>query len=275
MPLVESNAYRRQWFLLSMATSPLFIVAYLHLFSWPALLGALCAGALLCAAGHLGTRSLKEGEAPEWSCGTAYPLGACCGPAPLERCWAAVGSAGAHTRSHTRLPPLPPFTPTAGAAAVAVYAFALAAMWISLFADEIVGLLQFFGLLRWGACLFPAPAAILLSCFRRRLACSRAAHASESPSLLTLASPTALDAALQQGGPRDTGRHGAGLGQQPHGLREQHGHGGAVARCASTDRRCPSILSMPAAQLAPVCSSRASANTHSSSLPAQTLDAPS
>ena len=34
---------------------------------------------------------------------------------------------------------------------MAVYGFAVAAMWISLFASEIVGLLQFFGMLRCGS----------------------------------------------------------------------------------------------------------------------------
>lgn len=38
--------------------------------------------------------------------------------------------------------------PCPGAALVAVYGFAVAAMWIALFATEIVGLLQFFGMLR-------------------------------------------------------------------------------------------------------------------------------
>jgi hypothetical protein len=41
----------------------------------------------------------------------------------------------------------------AGAALVALYGFAVAAMWISLFASEIVGLLQFFGMLRQAALL--------------------------------------------------------------------------------------------------------------------------
>ncbi len=36
----------------------------------------------------------------------------------------------------------------AGAALLAVYGFGVAAMWISFFASEIVGLLQFFGMLR-------------------------------------------------------------------------------------------------------------------------------
>jgi hypothetical protein len=36
----------------------------------------------------------------------------------------------------------------AGAALVALYGFGVAAMWIALFASEIVGLLEFFGLLR-------------------------------------------------------------------------------------------------------------------------------
>ena len=41
--------------------------------------------------------------------------------------------------------------PCPGAALVAVYGFAVAAMWIALFATEIVGLLQFFGMLRCAA----------------------------------------------------------------------------------------------------------------------------
>lgn len=49
-----------------------------------------------------------------------------------------------HTRSTRPHPPCPP----AGAALVALYGFAVAAMWIALFANEIVGMLQFYGMLR-------------------------------------------------------------------------------------------------------------------------------
>jgi hypothetical protein len=31
---VEVNNYRRRWFLRSLAFSPLFVAAYLHLFTW-------------------------------------------------------------------------------------------------------------------------------------------------------------------------------------------------------------------------------------------------
>ena len=57
-----------------MAASPLFITFYLRLVAWPSVAAALAAGALLAAAGHLGTRSLG-GKAPEWTLGTQYPIG--------------------------------------------------------------------------------------------------------------------------------------------------------------------------------------------------------
>ncbi len=49
IPLVEVNNYRRRWFLRSLAFSPLFVAAYLHLFTWQAsscfdLLGARLRG---------------------------------------------------------------------------------------------------------------------------------------------------------------------------------------------------------------------------------------
>jgi hypothetical protein len=34
VPLVEVNSYQRHWFLRSLAASPLFIAAFLGLFSW-------------------------------------------------------------------------------------------------------------------------------------------------------------------------------------------------------------------------------------------------
>lgn len=107
IPLVEVNSYDRTWFLRSLAASPLFIAVYLELWSWQAMLIAVAAGAVLCTLGHLGTLRLG-GKAPLWTLGTEYPI---------------------------------------GAALVAVYGFAVAAMWIALFATEIVGLLQFFGML--------------------------------------------------------------------------------------------------------------------------------
>lgn len=39
-----------------------------------ALLAALCAGAMLCTLGYLGTLRL-EGKAPLWTLGTGYPIG--------------------------------------------------------------------------------------------------------------------------------------------------------------------------------------------------------
>lgn len=107
IPLVEVNNYRRRWFLRSLAFSPLFVAAYLHLFTWQAALAVLCASVAMVTAGHLGTLELQD-KAPLWCFGTGYPI---------------------------------------GAALVALYGFAVAAMWISLFASEIVGLLQFFGML--------------------------------------------------------------------------------------------------------------------------------
>ena len=94
-------------------------------------------------------------------CGVAWRLRCC-------TAWAVGEAQGAAARrAHTPLRLLPgpsphqaalvpghpirhPFatctSPLAGAALVAVYGFGVAAIWISLFATEIVGLLQFLGM---------------------------------------------------------------------------------------------------------------------------------
>ena len=138
-----------------------------------ALLIGVAAGAALCAAGHLGTLRLG-GKAPLWTLGTEYPIGGCCGRCcaccgmlqlaataggrPQGRTPALPGNATAPCRLHACPPLAPTLAPLAclpppaapGAALVAVYGFGVAAMWISVFANEIVGLLQFFGMLRCG-----------------------------------------------------------------------------------------------------------------------------
>jgi sodium/potassium/calcium exchanger 6 len=108
IPLIEPNAYERRWLLASAAAAPPFVCAYLGALRWGPLLTAAGAGAALCALCAAGTRA-AGGKPPAWSAGTgSFP---------------------------------------AGAAAVALAGFAVAAMWIDVFATEVVGLLHFLGLL--------------------------------------------------------------------------------------------------------------------------------
>ena len=138
-------------------------------------------GAALAAVGYLGTEQL-QGKAPLWTFGTGYPIGgwgllcggveggmrflpaarcllpAACDPAACEHVdtgWVlGTEDQQATTAAHLSCNPANCCLPTAaclppaGAALVALYGFAVAAMWIALFASEIVGLLEFFGLLR-------------------------------------------------------------------------------------------------------------------------------
>ena len=113
-------------------------------------------GAGLAAVGAAGTVNLDEGQAPEWTFGTPYPIGA---PPPAPRAQPGGRRPPPPHRSSAPCPGALPAAPPsarpagaihyAGAALLAVYGFGVAAMWISKFADEIVGLLQFLGLLRW------------------------------------------------------------------------------------------------------------------------------
>jgi len=109
IPIVEMTSYDKFWFLIAMGASPLFICIYLGaLTSFSNLATAVLVGALSSSFCAFCTRNLDENEAPLWNFGTGYPL---------------------------------------GAGLVALYGFAVAAMWIDIFASEIVGVLHFFGLL--------------------------------------------------------------------------------------------------------------------------------
>lgn len=74
VPMIELSSYRRQWFLASMACSPLFICAYLGQLHWLGLLVAMAVGGGLAAAAAAGTRALGN-KPPLWSCGTHFPVG--------------------------------------------------------------------------------------------------------------------------------------------------------------------------------------------------------
>lgn len=110
IPIVEMTSYNKFWFLIAMAASPLFICIYFGALpsSFRILVIAVLVGASSSSFCALCTRSLNENEAPLWDFGTGYPL---------------------------------------GAGLIAFYGFAVAAMWIDIFASEIVGFLHFFGLL--------------------------------------------------------------------------------------------------------------------------------
>ena len=108
VPMVESSTYNRQWFITAMGLSPLFICLYAGSFSFSSLVFAGAAGTAAAAMSHVATASLPPDTAPLWTFGTGYPI---------------------------------------GAGIVAVYGFGVAAMWIDVFASEIVGILHFFGLL--------------------------------------------------------------------------------------------------------------------------------
>jgi sodium/potassium/calcium exchanger 6 len=108
IPIVEITSYDKQWFLISMAASPLFICIYLGAFSFSSFAIAIVVGALVSSLCASCTQNLSESEAPLWDFGSGYPV---------------------------------------GAGIVAFYGFAVAAMWIDIFASQIVGILHFFGLL--------------------------------------------------------------------------------------------------------------------------------
>jgi Ca2+/Na+ antiporter len=109
IPIVEMTSYDKFWFLIAMAASPFFICLYLGILSsFKNCAIAVAVGALSSTFCALCTRHLNEIEAPLWDFGTGYPL---------------------------------------GAGLVAFYGFAVAAMWIDVFASNIVGILHFFGLL--------------------------------------------------------------------------------------------------------------------------------
>jgi hypothetical protein len=75
IPMAEPGAYRRRWLVLAMGLSPCFVVWYLHLLTWRALLVAAGVGGALAALAAAGTRG-DPGAAPHWGCGSGYPIGA-------------------------------------------------------------------------------------------------------------------------------------------------------------------------------------------------------
>ncbi|RMZ57838.1 hypothetical protein APUTEX25_005586, partial [Auxenochlorella protothecoides] len=109
VPLVEKDAYRRGWFVLSALLAPSALNLALQRFDAASLAAAAGAGAALAAAaGVLTHPGVLASRPPDWALGTGYPL---------------------------------------GALLVALAGFAVAALWINLAANELVGLLQFFGVL--------------------------------------------------------------------------------------------------------------------------------
>lgn len=107
IPIVETESYDRFWFLIALAFSPLFICLYLGKLTF----GAVALAELLGIAASL-VCLVATSHAPEtppfWDFGTGFPI---------------------------------------GAGLVALYSFAIAAMWIDMFASEIVGILHFLGIL--------------------------------------------------------------------------------------------------------------------------------
>lgn len=107
IPMAEPGAYQRPRLVLAMGLSPCFVVWYLNLLTWRALLVAAGMGGALAALVAAGTRG-DPCAAPHWGCGSGYPI---------------------------------------GAALVALYGFAMAAMWIDRLATEVVGLLRLLGVM--------------------------------------------------------------------------------------------------------------------------------
>lgn len=116
VPVVEASSYSRHWLAVSLLLSPLFVCFYLQEISMMRIAFAIGVGLLLSGVGWLGTEHLVEEDdvdnntqgAPTWACGSPFPI---------------------------------------GAALVAVYGFGVTAMWIDVFASEIVGILHFLGVL--------------------------------------------------------------------------------------------------------------------------------
>ena len=108
IPLLEYSSYERSWFLISCALSPLWVCIYLQLNSWAALGISLGIGTVFSLVCWIGTQGLPDGSPPYWDFGTGYPI---------------------------------------GASLIALFGFAAASMWIDVIATEIVGILNFFGVL--------------------------------------------------------------------------------------------------------------------------------
>ena len=108
IPMVEATIYKRNWFLLSVALSPVFICIYFVGFHFSSIVTAATVGCIASIAFAVATQNGSI-DPPFWD----------------------MGMNGI------------PF----GAAMIAMYGFVLAAMWIDVFASEIVGVLRFFGVM--------------------------------------------------------------------------------------------------------------------------------
>ena len=107
IPLLDPQAYSRPVFLTALVMAPLFAAAYFGP-RWRGFVAAAVIGVASGTAGALASKTQDPAKPPVWGCGTQIPL---------------------------------------GAALVSLYAFAIAAMWIDLIASEVVGLLEYFGVL--------------------------------------------------------------------------------------------------------------------------------
>lgn len=108
IPLIEQESYSRQWMLISIASCPVAVAVYWQI-SWSATIAAAVLGIAASVAAQRTTQgSQYVSRPPEWSCGSPLPV---------------------------------------GAVVVALCGFAMACLWINAFANELVGLLQLFGVL--------------------------------------------------------------------------------------------------------------------------------
>ncbi|KAL3137711.1 hypothetical protein ABBQ38_004978 [Trebouxia sp. C0009 RCD-2024] len=105
IPLLEQESYSKPWFIASLAFGPVMLMLYLES-SWLAVLIAFGVGVV--AAVGVGYALQGSKEAPTWTFGTDFPV---------------------------------------GAAFVAAGGFVIAAMWIDTIASEVVALLEYFGVL--------------------------------------------------------------------------------------------------------------------------------
>lgn len=111
VPMVEQDAYSRDWFVASAGLAPMFLAVYLSDGLLPSAVGFLLAALAGCALAALAlrsTRDLSPGEAPTWALPSGLPL---------------------------------------GSLLVSLCGFVLGALWIAAFADEIVSLIHFWGLI--------------------------------------------------------------------------------------------------------------------------------
>lgn len=105
IPLLEQESYSKPWFVASLAFGPVMLMLYLKT-SWIYMLIAFAIGIVTAVSVAYALQGSKE--APTWSFGTDFPI---------------------------------------GAAIVAAGGFVIAAMWIDTIASEVVALLEYFGIL--------------------------------------------------------------------------------------------------------------------------------